>query len=421
MSPPKTRSRSIEIEYGGGTLYEKSYDTFPPHLVVENTTNVDPSVMHGTQITVSEGHPFSHQRGRNIGDVGGDFFTTKTYLSGGILSGNLNHFVEKNGIQYTYRYSGSLLPVAPSEDMFPDYVDPASQSDSMDEHGAHAIALVKPTNSVADLATALGELFSEKLPRLPGVATWKERTRRARNAGDEYLNVQFGWLPLVGDIKDVAHGVSKHKSLIAQYVRDAGNLVRRRYEFPVQRFTERIDLGGNHTAILAADASDLYDPANRGSLILTKETVIREVFSGGFTYHLPGGLVRKDKVDESALYAKKILGLDLSPDTVWNLTPWSWAVDWFSNTGDVISNVSDYATDGLVLRYGYMQRHIVEKHTYTLEGSGLVQDIAVPPLSFVRETKIRRRANPFGFGVEWGGLTPRQIAITVALGIKRVL
>jgi hypothetical protein len=119
--------------------------------------------------------------------------------------------------------------------------------------------------------------------------------------------------------------------------------------------------------------------------------------------------------------AKKILGLSLTPDIVWNLTPWSWAVDWFSNTGDVISNLTDWATDGLVLRYGYVMEHTITSDTYTYSGNtGLIDgNVRVPPLTLVTETKIRRRANPFGFGITWDGLSPRQLAITAALGLTR--
>jgi hypothetical protein len=118
--------------------------------------------------------------------------------------------------------------------------------------------------------------------------------------------------------------------------------------------------------------------------------------------------------------ADRLFGLNLTPDLVWNLTPWSWAIDWFTNFGDVVSNVSDMVTDGLVMRYGYIMEHTVAKNTYTLEGfSPLRGSLPVPPMSFVTETKVRRAANPFGFGFTWDGLSPRQLAIAAALGLSK--
>jgi hypothetical protein len=421
MSAAKTRSRLLSYPVGGGTLTEKSVDTLPPYHQDTQVRSEPSTLLHGRQITVSEGHPFSHRLGVNKGDIGGEFYTSKQYMEGATSASAVHESEFKNGIFYDYSYVGSALPLVPTEALFPTHHSFSGNRDDMDEQGATAISRVKPTNSIADLATALGEIRTEGLPHLPGVHSWKTRTHIAKKAGNEFLGVQFGWLPLVGEINNVAHGVTNADRIIAQYVRDSGKLVRRKFDFHPQRITTVTDLGGNHTAILAKDASYLYDPANRGHLIKRVETLIQDKFSGGFTYHLPIGVAGGLESAKSALYAKKVLGLDLSPDTVWNLTPWTWALDWFSNTGDVVSNLSDYATDGLVLRYGYMQRHIVEKHTYSLTGSGLRTDIQVPELTFVTETKMRARANPFGFGLSWDGLTPRQIAISVALGLKRAL
>jgi hypothetical protein len=299
--------------------------------------------------------------------------------------------------------------------MFPPIRDLGFHRDSLDELGATAIARVKPTNSIADLSTALGELRLEGLPKLPGIAAGEAKTRIAKRAGSEYLGVQFGWLPFIGDIKDVARGVADADRIIAQYVRDSGKLVRRRFEFPVREEYSELDMGIDRKPYLTPDTSHIYTVIPSGRLIREEKIVTKEIFSGGFTYHLPGDYAGFDSSRKSALYAKRILGLDLSPDTVWNLTPWSWAADWFSNTGDVISNLSDYATDGLVLRYGYMQRHVVHAYTYRLDGCPVSL-----PIRLVTETKMRVKANPFGFGVSWDGLTPRQIAVSIALGIKRV-
>jgi hypothetical protein len=122
----------------------------------------------------------------------------------------------------------------------------------------------------------------------------------------------------------------------------------------------------------------------------------------------------------NALEAKKLYGLSLTPETVWNLAPWSWAVDWVSNAGDVISNLSDWATDGLVLRHGYIMEQSFVRDTY--EWYGPVNFWSqVYPAVFTLEcrSKLRRRATPFGFGLTFGDFTPRQWAIAIALGLTK--
>jgi len=121
-----------------------------------------------------------------------------------------------------------------------------------------------------------------------------------------------------------------------------------------------------------------------------------------------------------ALLAQR-LGLDPSPEDLWELAPWSWAVDWFSNAGDVISNVNSFQIDGTVLAYGYMMEHTIISDTYTLTGVTDVNGdpVAIPTLTLVTETKVRQVANPYGFGVSWDGLSSFQASIIAALGISR--
>jgi hypothetical protein len=428
MSSMRTRSRSIAHEIGGGRLREYSHDTFPPHLVTDNTTVGPPTTIYGSQITDSEGHPFKHRSGANIGDVGGEFYTVKQYITGANSAVNITDAYMQNGVEYLTEYYGTALPIVPHRDLFPPIVPLAGFREEMNEDGATAVSRVKPTNSIADLSTALGELRTEGIPKLPGIHTWESQTREARKrsradvgvrgsktGAGEFLGVQFGALPFVSDIKSVARGVADADRIIAQYRRDSGKLVRRRYEFPIQEEFDSEVIASGKWPILARDTSHIYTVIPAGDLVREVKKTTRRTFSGGFTYHLPGDYPGVSEMSKSALYAKKVLGLDLSPDTVWNLTPWSWALDWFSNTGDVIDNLSDYATDGLVMRYGYIQRHVTESHTYRLSSFDGTS------LSFVTETKCRVKANPFGFGLTWEGLTPRQIAISIALGINRVL
>jgi hypothetical protein len=124
------------------------------------------------------------------------------------------------------------------------------------------------------------------------------------------------------------------------------------------------------------------------------------------------------------LEARKLLGLSLTPDVLWELTPWSWALDWFSNMGNVIQNVTNFATQGSILRYGYVMETTTITDTYTLRGltkrvSGSVPVSIEPTISFTTEVKQRRKANPFGFGLTWEGLSPFQLSIAAALGLSR--
>jgi hypothetical protein len=357
-------------------------------------------------------------------DIGGEFETTKSYViaNGESIRLDFTQALKQDAHSVLSAvYEGPVLAHdATNQGSYP--VSAASPKSELDAAGTTAIARCKPTNSVADAATFLGETRKDGLPSLPGISTWKERTSRAKGAGKDYLNHQFGWRPLVNDMQKIAYAVSHAHTVLEQYERDAGRVVRRRYNLPILKSSETHDLEGLYWAKHTPYNSRIDQALGYGVKSLTTEIVRNRWFSGAFTYHLPAGKDYRSKMIRYALEADKLLGILPTPETIWELTPWSWAIDWFSNTGDVISNLSDWATHGLVMRYGYMMEHSIAKYTYSLShtsGSAWNRGVDPTDVTFVTETKKRIRANPFGFGLTWDGLSPFQISIAAALGITR--
>jgi len=387
------------------------------------------------QTTVSEGHPVSQLGKSGLQDIGGNFETTKEYVvtQGArtkIRDSYITSFSPSIGLRDSTE-DALLLPRIPltgqnpvtgrQYPIFP--LSAKSSIASLNEKGATAISRCKPTNPPVDAGQALGELFREGLPHLPGHESWKARTEYARSAGKDYLNAQFGWRPLVNDISDFVNTVKNFDTVISQYERDAGKVVRRNYRFPTETSSDSWKENTEFSAKAFCYGGNGVRPDSlaAGEVQVTEETVIDRWFSGAFTYYLPSGYDSRKQLSKLALIADRF-GLDPSPDLVWELTPWSWAVDWFSNAGDVISNVSDFATGGLVMRYGYIMEHSIRKRTYTQPRSGFAPQgisVAAGPVSLVTETKSRRQADPFGFGVSWEGLSTFQASILAALGISR--
>jgi len=415
----KTRSRLLPAP-NTGRMIDTFDDTRPPGQHVELDFG-QPIMPSGIQVTESEGHPFHSRKRGSKGDVGGEFRTTKSYMRPVNNASIAGYRVEQPSGSYGWSYKGPCMPMNPyagphGQGKFPSSIE--TSDDDLDELGATAIAQCKPTNSVAELSTALGEIVKDGIPSIIGHQTWKDRTNHARNAGGEYLNVQFGWLPLVNDVQKLMHGVSHAKTVLEQFERDAGKVVRRRFTFPMERKESRVELGEREP--FGPTNTVLRKSSPQPTLWLNIVETKRRWFSGAFTYHLPSGYNSRKAVDKYSSYADKILGLNLDPDTLWELQPWSWAIDWFSSTGDVLSNVNDSIKYGLVMQYGYMMETSIVEHTYTLEGGGKPNLYhLVRPLTFVTETKKRRKANPFGFGVKWTDLSSAQTAILVALGLSR--
>jgi hypothetical protein len=277
--------------------------------------------------------------------------------------------------------------------------------------GTSAIAKVLPTNPSSSLSTALGELKKDGLPSLPGMS-FRDRTDFARSAGNEYLNVEFGWLPLLRDVQDFARAVKNARVLIDQFQRDSDRKIRRRFEpaellLDTKTLTGGLEVRGNNIT---------------GTGTMTRRDTIRYWFSGAFRYHIPVGDSTYARLLRYESYANRLFDTRITPELLWNLAPWSWAVDWFTNAGDVIRNISRLGPDGLVMQYGYAMRHAVTtEHT---KGRFLKNDTFGShsgPLELIvtTEYKARVRAHPYGFGITDTSLSARQAAILAALGLTR--
>lgn len=286
---------------------------------------------------------------------------------------------------------------------------PAGPSDSdLNALGATAVSRVLPTAPAADLSVALGELIHDGLPSLPG------RGEGAGNVGSEYLNMQFAWSPTISDGESFIKAIREHDTILRQFVRNSGRLVRRRYDYPVDR---KVSVVVQDNASPGGFQLPTGQQVQLGKLTTTTRTVTKSWFSGAFTYTLP-----KSALGRTIAELDKVYGLVPGPSTAWNLTPWSWLVDWFSNAGDVMRNLDAFLTNGLIMPYGYIMSDIFEITESLWEGNarfnGTWKPLALSDY-VVKRTRQRRQANPFGFGVSWDGLSVFQTSILAALGISR--
>jgi len=304
--------------------------------------------------------------------------------------------------------------------------------------GATAISRVLPTNPISDLPTAVGELLTEGLPHLPGRGARSGRGVRGHVSGN-YLNYEFGIRPFVSDLQKFVDASARADKLIADYAANSGRKLRREYHF-TPKLNDGVDeyapdAWGNYlSGARRSDVSTCNTPANGGfggQLTDSYTTTIRTWFSGAFVYYLPfAGKDFSSRLLRQEAELRHLYG-GLSVNTAWNLLPYSWAVDWFSNAGDVIHNVAAFAQDGLVMPHAYVMQKYEYHIARTLSGSVIgsihpepgvsASNGILPPITSTWDfTYMRRRkATPFGFGLTTDALTTRQQAILVALGVSR--
>jgi len=275
----ETRTRSYKSRGLRGRYYETVGG------VEQNSTPQDSSsAVAGTQTTVSKGNPWPPRKSGFQGDVGGDFQTTASYAESHIPYEKLKG-ITRFGV--TYRYDGkvcasSIGPSGKSE--FPPST--RSSNDDLDEMGATAVARCSPTNSIANVSVFLGELMRDGIPRVLLSRDWQKGASAARAAGDDYLNAQFGWRPLVSDVTSIAEAIRTSDDAIQQLRRDSGRLVRRQYQFPTTTSseTESLSYGSGYMPGFGQLARFLEREGVRERLV---ETERRQWFSGAFTYYFP--------------------------------------------------------------------------------------------------------------------------------------
>ncbi len=358
-------------------------------------------------------------------DNGHTFSTQKNYL--GVHSKRVRILGKPNGTadQKTYWYEGDIF-IDPLYSAMgaPRAVYPSPQGayTGSTVDGTKAISLTTPTVPAANLAQGLAELVREGFPRAVGHTLLNPKFYDPRNFGDEFLNLKFGIQPLINDVRQAAHAVVNAGKILRQLERDSGRNVRRQMSFPEEKSASVV----NGTGILYYNTQpsklvSCFDSVGGPSTTII-QTSRRRWFSGAFTYVLPPGYHSYGKVRAAEEKAKYLLGLDLNAEVLYNLTPWSWLADWFANIGDVVANVTRFASsDSLVLRYGYIMCESQTHMTRIVSGLSTYAGGALGDLLFESGVirKERYRSSPFGFGLVTSGFSQGQWDILAALGMSR--
>lgn len=298
-------------------------------------------------------------------------------------------------------------------------VDPNSISGK----GATGIARSKPGVPTHGLGQAIIEL--RQIPTIPNIkaavkrlANIQETVKSFRGLGGQYLNIEFGWKPLLADIFSILTIQEKLEKQLAQLRRDNGKAVRRR--ITVSRYhnsTVTSDTGVCSVyPILTTGFYDTTIPLTqrfgRTQVITDSE---RYWFAGRFRYWIP---------DLDTIYGQnrikyRLLGLAPTPKLLWEVMPWSWLIDWFTNVGDIIDNMSTNAAENLVMEYGYVMGSYSRTFSYHSNARLNTGKTVYASTHLEKVVKRRAKGNPFGFSASGLDPTVRQAAILAALGLSK--
>ena len=223
-----------------------------------------------------------------------------------------------------------------------------SPTHSSSFHVPKVLSLANPSRPYVDAGVFIGEL--RDFPGM-GKAIWhnanriykglgkRNMTHRERldtafrnslreltNADEHFVSNQFGWLPFLNDVikfTDVGEAVEKR-------LKELKNLQQRGSK---SRTITLETMQSNSLSNITLNSSAFSLRAN-----VSVANSLKVWGSASFQLESDSPLVGASDAQVLALARKAVMGLHVDGSTAWNLMPWSWLMDWASNTGDLIAS-----------------------------------------------------------------------------------
>nr|QDH91216.1 MAG: hypothetical protein H1RhizoLitter1330_000001 [Leviviridae sp.] len=305
---------------------------------------------------------------------------------------------------------------------------PVIPSLDVNYYGNKAISRIAPTAPNANIAQTAAEIIREKGLKLPSneYSDWlKSRASLAKSAGKGYLNLSFGWIPLISDLVKVVNSLLNINEEIRRYGELSNIETVRRYDFqttPTNLVTNegdgRLNFGWLSDNI--SNSSQYFNGSPVGQLTRIQKESQRIYFKGKFVYSINPGKGIMDKLQAYEQFANKLLGTRITPAVLWELTPWSWLADWFVDVQSAVTTAGLRTEDGLLMHYAYLMRETRMSNAYTVDGLSFRDGPRGPfTISSHIVRKERVRGTPFGFGLNPNSFTERQWAILAALALSK--
>ena len=298
---------------------------------------------------------------------------------------------------------------------------------SIESWAALQYGRMAPVVGEFSLSSFLGEL-REKLPSL--IFGFLTRAQTVKNAGSDFLNVEFGWKPLLSDVRSLADTLMQ--ASLGLY-RPLGTSHRRRdrpliesfnyADYPegrIQAFTGHM---GNPAGYNPYSATSL---SWSGAVATGKGTTSwyskqKQWVEGEFVYIPKAGFDPQKFLDRYETLAN----VEITPAVLWELAPWSWLVDWAGQIGQSISAMEAGLSNRVLSTYYYGMEDTFSKtvHGVLISGNQSGSTYSGPGgFQTVVERRRRRRvrANPFGYtGSSSTKLDAEKMSILAALGLTR--
>jgi len=292
---------------------------------------------------------------------------------------------------------------------------------------AKCLALTNPSRPHIDVPNFIGELkdMPKMLKEVGRLQSWISKASkdgrklgRIRDliqadfpllASKGFISWNFGWAPLFSDLSKMlgfTAAADKRFAEIRSFAK--GTSLHRRQDV----WTERA-YSGPH---------DVYTPvaygANLRHLFLVETEGKQWATCKWYPQDhesLPQDSTQQRKLAEKLVRGTAQIGLS----TAWNLMPWSWLIDWFSNTGDRIAATRN-TLNLIPINQCVMVQHVTRIKSYSKVDTPQTGHFTLNP-EWGRVTKTRYRVDePLTFEARVPFLSLKQMSILSGLAIQNL-
>jgi len=308
----------------------------------------------------------------------------------------------------------------------------------LSNYGALEYGAAAPTSDQFSVSAFVGEL-REGLPALiPSLLktrkgnpndlryALKKQIGKQKAAGSDYLNVQFGWIPLLNDVRGIATALA----VATTAVTGPSISTHRRRDGTVKDATMTAA-----SPVVITEALRFQAPAlgQTGQVVQTQSGVTstgsliqrHEIYTSFEAEFLR--LPTKEPVMDPYLEKlNELMRFDLTPADLWQLAPWSWLVDWFVDIGGLIESWQAATSSNIMSLFAYaMRKEVITTSIFAsdVRASSTAYRYTGPKSAYteIKSTRYQRiKANPFGYILDpTVNLNVGQLAILAALGLTK--
>jgi hypothetical protein len=289
----------------------------------------------------------------------------------------------------------------------------------IDSSVSKAISRTNPSRAVVPLLSFLGEL--KDLPRMIRHAgrylngsAYKHGDNflsAAKEVASEHLAISFGWAPLINDLVTMAQ--------FAESFERRKNELNRLYSG--SGLKRRVNISKSE----GSDTKSGYLKTSQGLYIHSTWSRHTQWKSWAVVRWKPISDVRYDP--DSFEFTKVLLGLrpEAVLEAAWELLPWSWLIDYFTNVGELVSitnNSLGAAVTGGTFMWETEQTLSHPPKAWTFDSPGLAGQISIGHSvnKYVTKNRVPFQQSDLGLNGSFSLLSGKQLSILNSIAMLRV-